>query len=138
MNDLTAKAREIFVSDRYATEATGIVIDHVDEHEATCAMTIDEHHCNARGVAMGGAIFTLADFSAAIAANSACLESESLHWISLDATIHYLSPVPLGSNLCAISKALKQGRTTALYQTIIESPDNGKQYAIVETTMVYL
>ena len=138
MNDMTAKAREVFAADRYATELTGIEIASAGDHEATCTLTLAARHCNARGVAMGGALYTLADFAAAIAANSDCLGSGDLHWVSLDATAHYLSPAPLGARLAARSHALKHGRSTALYQTIIESLDNGKTVAIVETTMVYV
>ena len=138
MNDLTNKARRIFVADRYATELTGIEIASVEEHEATCTLTVVEKHCNARGMAMGGALYTLADFAAAIAANTDCLEDGDLRWVSLDGTTHYLSPAPMGTRLVAHCKALKHGRTNALYQTIIESLDNGKTIAIVETTMVYI
>ena len=137
MNDMTAKARKIFAADRYATELTGIEITSVGDHEATCTLTATGAHCNARGMAMGGALYTLADFAAAIAANSDCLDDGTLHWVSLDASVHYLSPAPAGSHLVAISKALKLGHSTALYQTIIESPDNGKRIVIVETTMIY-
>lgn len=135
--EYTDLAREIFKKDRYATGLTGIVIDHVDNHEAVCTMNVTEHHCNARKVAMGGALFTLADFSAAVAANSDSLANEDLHWVSLESNIHYLSPAPLGSTLRATSLTLKHGRTTALYQTIIESPDKGR-VAVVETTMIYV
>lgn len=144
MNDLTAKAREVFDSDRYATETTGIVIEHADSHETVCTLEVTEQHCNARNVAMGGVLFTLADFAAAVAANMSderllSTHHSSLRWVSLNASIHYLSPAPKGAHLHATCKALKQGRTTALYQTIIESPDNGnKTIAIVETTMISL
>ena len=138
MNDMTARARVVFAADRYATELTGIEIASAGDHDATCTLTLAARHCNARGVAMGGTIYTLADFTAAIAANSDCLGSGDLHWVSLDATAHYLSPAPLGARLTACSHALKHGRSTALYQTIIESLDNGKTVAIVETTMVYV
>ena len=86
---------------------------------------------------MGGALFTLADFAAAIASNSEYIASGDLHWVSLDASIHFLSPAT-GNSLRATSKALKSGRATALYQTVIESLDNGKTIAIVETTMIKL
>ena len=138
MNDMTARAREVFAADRYVTELTGIEIASAGDHEATCTLTLAAKHCNARGVAMGGVLYTLADFTAAIAANSDCLGNGDLHWVSLDATAHYLSPAPLGARLTARSHALKHGRSTALYQTIIESLDNGKTVAIVETTMVYV
>ncbi len=131
------QAREIFNNDRYATSLTGVEIKAVANHEASCSMSIKPEHCNARGVAMGGALFTLADFCAAVACNSDSLDSGDLHWVSLDASIHYLSPALLGTTLEARCTAMKHGRTTALYQTIIESPDNGKRVAIVETTMVF-
>lgn len=135
--DLTTTARQIFANDRFATETSGIAIAHVGSHEATCTLALDERHRNARGAAMGGALFTLADFAAAVAANSECLVDGVLHWVSLDATIHYLAPAQ-GNSLIASSIPLKVGHSTALYQTTIESPDNGKKIAIVETTMIYV
>lgn len=129
--DITEQAREIFSRDRYATEATEIVIDFVGTHEAKCSLRVGEKHCNARGVAMGGVLYTLGDFAAAVAANM-----NELQWVSLDATVHYLAAAPQGATLVATAKALKQGRSTALYQTVIENPDNGKCIAIVETTMM--
>ena len=131
----TEQARPVFAADRYATELTGIQIDLVADHEAHCSLTLEAHHHNARGVAMGGVLFTLADFAAAVAANTDCLADGDLHWVSLDANIHFLSPA-LGNGLKATCSPLKLGRTTALYQTLIESPDNGKRIAIVETTMI--
>lgn len=135
--DLTDIAREIFQYDRYATETTGIHIDHAGDHVARCTLELTDRHRNARGVAMGGVMFTLADFASAVAANSDDLANNTLHWVSLDASIHYLSPA-LGDRLVAECKPLKTGRTTALYQTTISSPDNGKVIAIVETTMMRL
>ena len=131
--DLTTQAREVFAGDHYATALTGIEIEHVGDHEASCTLVTDERHRNARGVAMGGVLFTLADFCAAIASNSNTLDN--LCWVSLDSNIHFLAPAT-GSRLKAHCTALKTGRTSALYQTIIESPDNGKRVAIVETTMI--
>ena len=133
--ELTTKARKIFSADRYATELTGVVIDHVGDHEAVCSLSLDERHCNARGTAMGGVLFTLADFCAAIASNSDCLDGGELRWVSLNSTIHFLAPA-VGALLIARCTALKCGRTTALYQTKIESPDDGKIIAIVETSMI--
>ena len=134
---LTEKARQIFATDRYATELTGITIDKVDEHLATCSLSVNAQHRNARGVVRGGVLFTLADFCAAIAANSDCLSGDTakLHWVSLDSNIHFLAPAT-GERLTARCSALKVGRTTALYQTIIESLDKGTPVAIVETCMI--
>ncbi|MBP3763508.1 MAG: PaaI family thioesterase [Bacteroidales bacterium] len=133
--ELTAIAREVFLQDRYATEATGIHIAYAGDHESECTLELDDRHCNARGAAMGGVLYTLADFASAVAANSDDLEEGTLHWVSLDASIHYLAPA-VGRKLVAGCKPLKTGRTTSLYQTTIQNPDNGKVVAIVETTMV--
>lgn len=130
-------ARRIFASDRYATEVTGIVIDGVGEHASCCTLKVDDRHRNARGVVMGGALYTLADFAAAVAANTDCLADGVLHWVSLDSTAHFLSPAT-GSRLCANCTALKTGRSTALYQTEIKDVDSGKLVAIVDVTMIKL
>lgn len=130
------RAREVFANDRFATIQSGVAIESVGKNEAVCTMHTEERHCNARGVAMGGALFTLADLAAAIAANSDDMAGGELHWVSLNASIHYLAPAPSGTTLKAACTALKAGRTTALFQTKIESLDNGKCIAVVETTMI--
>ena len=136
---LTEKAQSVFAADRYATELTGVEITNVGTHEAVCTLTINDRHRNARGVVMGGALFTLADICAAVAANSDTLER--LQWVSLDSNIHFLAPATDGI-LSAHCTALKIGRATSLYQTLIESPDSSKNaphghmVAIVETNMI--
>lgn len=131
--ELTERARRVFAADRFAALA-GIEIDAVGDGESRCSMPLDERHRNARGAAMGGALFTLADLAAAVAGNSADLAAgDELHWVSLDSTVHYLSPA-LGPRIDAHCQALKRGRTTALYQTVLLC--NGKKVAIVETTMM--
>lgn len=133
--DILSLARSVFSADRYATEVTGVGIEYVGDHEARCLLPIERHHCNARDVVMGGVLFTLADFSAAVAANTDCLTEGDLQWVSLDSTVHFLAPAT-GKRLVSSTSALKTGRSTALYQTIIENPDDGKRVAVVETTMV--
>lgn len=84
---------------------------------------------------MGGVLFTLADFAAAIASNTDCLDTGILQWVSLDATIHYLSPAS-GDCLTAHCIAIKHGRATALYQTDVVC--GNRKVAVVETTMVHV
>lgn len=127
------QVRRVFAADRYAA-LTGVAIEQAGLHEAFCVLDVDERHCNARGTVMGGVLFTLADFCAAVAANAA---EADLHWVSLDSSIHFLSPAE-GGRLTATCRALKHGRTTALYQTIIESLGHSKQIAVAETTMVHV
>ena len=60
--------QKVFANDRFATE-NGVVIDEVDDGYAKCSLEIQPHHLNAGGTVMGGAIFTLADFTFAVASN---------------------------------------------------------------------
>ena len=63
------EAKFFFQQDKFATCAAGIVLKELDENGAVCTMTITDNHLNAVGSVMGGALFTLADFGFAAAAN---------------------------------------------------------------------
>ncbi len=132
--DLTPIAQKIFANDTFATEATGIHIDYVDDNTTVCSLQLDNRHLNAKGSVMGGVIFTLADFAFAIAANSSILaeQKESLQWVSSSSTIHFLSS-PKGHSLKATTTRIKQGRTQALLQVSITDSYN-RQIAFVTTT----
>jgi len=102
--------RACFSGDRFASECLGAVIEAAEPHHAVVSMTLRGEHRNAVGNPMGGAIFTLADFAFAIAANG---HSEKVT-VSQSADIHFLSPAK-GGLLRAEAKCLKAGRTTSLY-----------------------
>ncbi|MCR4658709.1 MAG: PaaI family thioesterase [Bacteroidales bacterium] len=126
-------AEVVFAADRYATEATGITIAEVEPHRAVCRLRLEARHRNARGAVMGGVIFTMADFGAAIAANTDCLEVGGLQWVSLGSTVNYLAS-PRGDELCSETVCVKHGRTTALYRTTVS--DGARAVAEVSATMV--
>lgn len=109
MSDLE-KIRERFQNDRFATGTTGIVIDLAKTGEAVCSLTLTERHMNENNVPMGGAIFTLADFTCAIAANGYSEKKT----VSQNASITFLAPAK-GGRLIAEAFCLREGRTTALY-----------------------
>lgn len=109
MSDLE-KIRNRFKNDHFATDATGIVIDSAEPGKAVCSMTLEERHMNENNVPMGGAVFTLADFVCAIAANG---YSEK-NTVSQNVSITFLSPAK-GKRLIAEASCLRKGRTTALY-----------------------
>ena len=132
---LLQHAREVFGSDSYAA-LTGVEIVSAGDHEAVCTLTLGSCHSNARGVAMGGVLFTMADFAAAVASNTGV--EVKLDWVSLNSNIHYLAPAKEGATLTAHSQPLKIGHTTALYQTEIKCLDDGKIIAIAETTMMHV
>lgn len=109
MSDLE-EIRNRFKNDHFATEATGIVIDSAEPGKAVCSMTLEKRHMNENNVPMGGAVFTLADFVCAIAANG---YSEK-NTVSQNVSITFLSPAK-GKRLIAEASCLREGRTTALY-----------------------
>ena len=133
MTNLTHKAQEIFSHDLYATESTGVKIDEAREGYARCSLSLTPLHRNAMGAVMGGVMFTLADLSFAIAANSYCLaDNQPLQWVSLNSSIHYLGQTQ-GNTLVAETICVKQGGSTCVY-TISIHDENDKPIALVTTT----
>ena len=112
MTDLE-KAREFFGQDFYATKATGIVIEEVGEHFARCSFEITRNHQNAYGGVMGGATFTLADYTFAVASNF-----NQPHTVSVTSQINYIG-MAKGKKLIAEANCIKDGRSTCLYEISI-------------------
>ena len=109
MTDLE-KAREFFSGDLYATETTGIVIEEVGEHFARCSFEISRNHQNAYGGVMGGAIFTLADYTFAVSSNF-----NQPQTVSITSQINFIG-MAKGKKLIAQSRLIKDGRSTCLYE----------------------
>ena len=127
MTDLE-KAREFFKDDRYATEATGIVIEEVGEHYAKCSLKLQKKHQNAVGNVMGGVMFTLADFVFAVSTNFNC-EDITVTTVS---QICYLG-IAKGDTLYGESRLIKDGRTTCFYEITI-TDNSGTKIAVITTT----
>ncbi|MCR5217540.1 PaaI family thioesterase [Treponema sp.] len=103
------EAREFFGKDTFASVTTGIVIDEVGEHYAKCSLEIKDGHKNAYGGVMGGAIFTLADYTFAVASNF-----RSVQTVSVSSNISFVG-MAKGKKLIAESSLVKDGRSTCLY-----------------------
>ena len=116
------KARETFVNDRFATK-NGAIIDELSEDCCVCSMDITDDHRNALGGIMGGAIFTLADFAFAVSSNN-----DHSPTVALDVNIHFLTSSK-GNRLTAVSKKVKSGRTTSVFEITV-TDDNGKDVAL--------
>ena len=112
--EVLEKVRKRFENDRFATD-NGAVIEAVGEGYARCVMALYEHHYNAVGSVMGGAIFTLADFAFAVASNW-----NKKPCVSQTAQITYLGRAK-GKKLIAEAEKVKEGRTTCYY--LIEVAD---------------
>ncbi|OUN12996.1 MULTISPECIES: PaaI family thioesterase [unclassified Flavonifractor] len=102
--------RSRFAGDRFATEAAGAAIREAEPGRAVCVMPIRPVHLNANSVPMGGAVFTLADFAFAVAANGF---SDRIT-VTQQVSVSFLSAAR-GSTLIAEARCLKAGRTTCLY-----------------------
>ena len=122
-----AEANEFFLKDRFATEAASRVIEAVGEDYAKCSITLEPKHYNAAGRVMGGAIFTLADFTFAVASNT----PEKLT-VSLTSQICYLGAVK-GKKIIAESEKVKYGKTTCTF-LIHVADELGTQVALVTIT----
>ena len=103
--------RARFQRDRFAAELTGADIREAEPGRAVCALSLRPVHLNANGAPMGGAVFTLADFAFAVAANGFAEQVT----VSQHASVTFLSPAK-GRELLAEARCLKAGRATCLYQ----------------------
>lgn len=82
--------RTLLSQDSFAAH-TGITLDHVEPGLARASMRIGPSHLNGVGTVQGGAIFTLADFTFAAAANSGDRIA-----VALDVSISFLKAVTAG------------------------------------------
>ena len=110
----------------------GIQLTEIREGYAEASMTIDEQKLNANNVVQGGAIFTLADFAFAGAANS----FEGLLCSSMNSTINFLRP-GTGCRLTARAQVVNRGKRSCLVETEVFN-DSGKLVAKVTTTGFFI
>lgn len=127
--DLLTQVREQFKKDRFATEATGITIEAVDENYAKCQLIVEEKHMNAAGSVMGGALFTLADFTFAVAANVGGTLT-----VSVTSQITYLNAAK-GKILTAETHCEKAGRRTCSFMIDITDEYDTKVANVAITGM---
>ena len=112
---------DFFGHDRFAEHAGCRIVEGSRDH-AVCELDIQDHHRNALGNVMGGAIFTLADFALAIASNTGGNPS-----VSVSSTIEYLS-ASKGVRLIATCDADKSGRRLGFYTTDV-TDDTGPPHS---------
>lgn len=107
--------KAFFAADRFAM-ANGIEIIEATPGYARCTCPIGPQHLNAGGTVQGGMLFTLADFTFAVAANAGGVPT-----VTLDGTISFLRPAK-GKELIAIAREIHMGKTICHYQ--VEITDN--------------
>lgn len=119
--------RSYFARDVFATQM-GCHVVAADPNQVVCDLEITPGLLNANGTVMGGALFTLGDFTLGIAAN---LDGNPS--VSLDVNIRFLS-VAKGARLIATSRVERAGRTAGFYSVDIED-DTGRLVAVLNATM---
>lgn len=119
--------QSLFEQDRFATQAAGCRILEGSVGHSVCEITLEDIHRNAMGNVMGGAIFTLCDFTLAVACN---IGEEPT--VSVDHTISFLRSTK-GSRLIATATCDKPGRHLAFYSVNVED-DLGKLIARMSAT----
>ena len=113
--------KAFFRGDLYATE-NGAEILEAAPGRARCRMTLSDRHRNAEGGVMGGAIFTLVDFTFAVAAT--CMHRPT---VVQQVSMNYLS-APKGQTLIAEARCRKDGRTSCVYMVDVQD-DLGRDVA---------
>ena len=121
--------KKFFSKDKFA-ESAGIVIESIAKDSVQCNMEIKDIHRNSVGGVHGGAIFTLADFTFAVHANSDSLSGiDTGNTVAQSCNISYLNSTR-GNCLIAKSKCLKKGRNMSVYQVNI-TDDLNKKIAVM-------
>ena len=115
------EARAFFVNDRYAAE-NGIVLEELTETGSVCSMALTDHHKNAEGHLMGGAVLTLIDFAFATAACNVHRPT-----VAQQISMNFLN-APRGTRLTARSVCRKDGKTSCVYHVNV-TDDLGRDIA---------
>ena len=118
------KIKEFFKKDKFA-EYVGIELLEVKEGWAKSKMEITKNHLNGIGTVHGGAIFTLADFTFAVAANSYKTVT-----VAINANISFMKAASSGT-LFAEAEEISTNPKLGTY-TITITDDNGELIAIFQ------
>ena len=111
--------KEFFKNDLFAVKSVGIEIIEANNDYAKCQFKVTPNHMNARGVVMGGALFSLADFTFAVATN----QHEEYYTVSTTSNISYMRPAK-GNYIYAEAIKLRDGRTICFYDVNIYDDKN--------------
>jgi len=125
--DYKHRALDLFSKDRYAIETTGVVVEEVDQNYCKCRLDIEEKHLNANDCVMGGAIFTLADYTFGVAANTPVADS-----VTLSSSIRFVRPAK-GPVLFAEAKCIKNGRNICFFEVTVTDAE-GRIVATSQTS----
>jgi acyl-CoA thioesterase len=121
--------KKLFKKDYFARRC-GIRIVEVREGAAVCTMEVTKNHLNGLGIVMGGALFTLADLTLSMAANSYGNPA-----VTLNAYISYLHSCSRGTLTAAAGQVSQTGKT-GVYRVNI-ADENGQSIAEMTGTCYF-
>lgn len=122
------RIKQFFERDHFAKQA-GIALLEVGPGQATAQMTVGPEHWNGVEGAHGGAIFTLADFAFAAAANS-----HGTVALAISASISFVKAVQRG---VLRAEAREVARSFKVGTYVVEVRDEGGDLVAVFQGMVY-
>lgn len=126
MTDLE-RARAIF-QDRgtFAEGLVGCCIEDVAPGYALCSLALEEKHLNGLGSAMGGVIFTLADYAYAVASNF-----DRDVFVTSSSHIRYIKGARVGQRITAEAREVRSGRRSCLFEVSVRD-ENGELLALAD------
>lgn len=122
------KILKFFENDRFAAHNDIEVVD-ISPGEATTRMEVSDIHLNGVGTVHGGALFTMADFTFALVANS-----HGTVTVAINANISYLKAVQSGV-LTAEARELSSGGRISSYT--VDIYDESRSLVAVFQGMAY-
>ena len=124
MNELEERTRRYFKKDQFA-EALGIELVQVSLGHAHARMLIREDHYNGLRTVHGGALFALADFAFAVAANS-----HGNIAVGVNTSMSFVKAATTGT-LYAEAREMSRSPKLSTYEVII-TDDGGSNIAIFQ------
>ena len=109
---------EFFKNDKFAFD-NGIQLVKADKGYAESILKVEKKHLNAGGYTQGGAIFTLTDFTVAVAANSYGKLA-----VSLNSGINFFKSSKQGDTLKAVAKEIFSHKQVPSYEVNIYNQNN--------------
>ncbi len=125
----TEELRAYFAQDAFAM-ALGIEIEKVDTGGAVCALQLQGGHKNALGWAQGGVLYTLADFTFAVAAHAGAASV-----VTLNSNINYLKGAKAGR---ITATAVQKSRTRVLCVYEVALRDETEKLLALATLTGYI
>ena len=118
----TEGMKDFFANDHFA-EMIGIEIESIAADEVVCGLPVETRHLNAGNTVQGGAIFTLADFTFAIACNYEDLAVRGrAATVGQSGNVTFLKP-GTGKRLTARSRCIQKGKTLSVYRVAVTNDE---------------